>query len=51
MYGRKGIQGRRHCSAVSLMVGGDYITTERHIKQFCISFVKFVYYIKSKVAT
>ncbi|MFG3860271.1 hypothetical protein, partial [Escherichia coli] len=42
----KGIQGRRHCSAVSLMVGGDYITTERRIKQFYVPVVKFVYYIK-----
>lgn len=46
MYGRKGIQGRRHCRAVSLMVGGDYITTERRIKQFYVPVVKFVYYIK-----
>lgn len=28
------------------MVGGDYITTERGIKQFCISVVKSVYYVK-----
>lgn len=28
------------------MVGGDYITTERRIKQFYVPVVKFVYYIK-----
>ena len=29
------------------MVVRDYITTEWHIKQLCIHFVKFVYYIKN----
>ena len=44
----KVFQGRRHCSAVSLMVVRDHITTEWHIKQPCIHFVKFVYYIKKQ---
>lgn len=30
------------------MVGDDHITTEWHIKQPCIHFIKFVYYIKKQ---